>query len=218
MPSKCTITVLGHQINSSYIKLYIVVMSILKLYISKVPGLTLLIRLSTTLLVLVIVIACLKFNDQLIEYQSAGYFGVFLLSLIGSASVVIPVTGIAFVCAAPNLGMSPIWVAVIASVAESIGEFSGYILGLSGREFAKKSKLYPSLENWTKRYGAIMLTMSASIPNPFFDLVGISAGALRYPVAKFFAAVWIGKLIKSLTIAYGCYYGIQFVTELFGKS
>ena len=190
-------------------------MSKLGLHIPKMPGGTLLIKVSTTLLVLVIVFACLQLNDQLIKHPSAGYLGVFLASLIGSASVIIPVTGIAFVCVAANLGLSPIWIAVIASVAESIGEFSGYILGLNGREVAKKSKLYPSLENWMRRYGGIMLTVAASVPNPFFDLIGISAGALRYPIAKFFAAVWIGKLIKSLTIAYGCYYGIQFVTGLF---
>jgi len=46
-----------------------------------------------------------------------------------------------------------------------------------------------------------LLVLSA-IPNPLFDLAGMAAGMLRYPVSKFLLACWIGKTFKALVIAY----------------
>jgi uncharacterized membrane protein YdjX (TVP38/TMEM64 family) len=46
----------------------------------------------------------------------------------------------------------------------------------------------------------------SAIPNPFFDLAGIAAGASGFPGKRFFLAAWIGKTIKDVTIALaGCY-------------
>ena len=45
-----------------------------------------------------------------------------------------------------------------------------------------------------------MFTMSV-LPNPFFDVAGVIAGAVRMPVWKFFIAVLLGKVIKSMYIA-----------------
>ena len=166
--------------------------------------------------VLTLIIAVILFGDRLPYYKSIGYVGVFVLSFVSSASILVPVPGIAAVCVGPSLGLFPLWVAILASIAESIGELSGYLVGFSGRSFAENNSFYPRIERWMKRRGGIALLAASSIPNPLFDLIGIAAGTLKYPIWRFLAAVWVGKLIKSTTIVYACFYGIEMAVKLFG--
>jgi membrane protein YqaA with SNARE-associated domain len=53
-----------------------------------------------------------------------------------------------------------------------------------------------------RRYGALTICVLATIPNPFFDLAGITAGILRFPVAWFLLCCWAGKTVKFLLIAF----------------
>jgi membrane protein YqaA with SNARE-associated domain len=59
----------------------------------------------------------------------------------------------------------------------------------------------------------LLLALSV-VPNPLFDLAGITAGVLRYPLWGFLAVVLVGKLLKFLALAYGCAWGIAWVTDL----
>jgi membrane protein YqaA with SNARE-associated domain len=168
-------------------------------------------------LVLTLIIAVVLLSDRLPNYKSVGYMGVFLLSFVGSASILVPVPGIAAVCAGPGLlGLFPLGVAILASVAETAGELTGYLIGFSGRGFAENNRFYPRIERWMQRRGGIAILLASSVPNPLFDLVGIAAGTLRFPIWRFLIAVWAGKLIKSTTIAYACYYGFEEALKFFG--
>jgi membrane protein YqaA with SNARE-associated domain len=176
-----------------------------------------LLRLLSIVLVLGLIAAGVLLRDRLPDIRSVGYIGVFVLSLVSSASILVPVPGIAAVCAGPGLiGLFPLWVALLASVAESLGELSGYLVGFSGRGFAENNRFYPRIGVWMQRRGGIALFLASSIPNPLFDLVGIVAGTLRYPIWRFLLAVWAGKLIKSTAIAYACFYGFEWALGLFG--
>ncbi|MFH1560123.1 MAG: VTT domain-containing protein [Chloroflexota bacterium] len=176
-----------------------------------------LLKALSIVLVLALITAIVLLKDRLPHYQSIGYVGVFVLSFVGSASILVPVPGIAAVCAGPGLiGLFPFWVALLASVAESLGELSGYLIGFSGRGFAENNRFYPRIERWMQRRGGIALLLASSIPNPLFDLIGVAAGTLRYPVWRFLLAVWAGKLIKSITIAYACFYGFEWALRFFG--
>ena len=46
---------------------------------------------------------------------------------------------------------------------------------------------------WMRRPGWLLLFLLAFIPNPVFDLAGVTAGALRYPLERFLAVVLTGK-------------------------
>ena len=46
-----------------------------------------------------------------------------------------------------------------------------------------------------EKYGFITILLCASIPNPLFDLAGITCGHFRIPFKKFFSATFIGKAI-----------------------
>ena len=174
-----------------------------------------LLKALSIVLVLALITAAIFLSDRLPNYKSVGYIGVFVLSFVGSASILVPVPGIAAVCAGPVIGLFPLAVGLLASVAEAIGELTGYLIGFSGRSFAENNRLYPRIERWMQRRGGIALLVASSIPNPLFDLVGVAAGTLKYPVWRFLAAVWVGKLIKSTTIAYACFYGYEGALRFF---
>ena len=65
-----------------------------------------------------------------------------------------------------------------------------------------------------KRYGTLTIFLCAVTPNPLFDLAGIAAGSLRFPVWKFFLACWPGQVAKSLVQAYFGWYFINLLTPL----
>jgi membrane protein YqaA with SNARE-associated domain len=176
-----------------------------------------LLKALSIVLVLTLITAVILLSDRLPNYKSVGYVGVFVLSFVGSASILVPIPGIAAVCAGPGLiGLFPLWVGLLASVAESLGELTGYLIGFSGRGFAENNRFYPRIERWMQRRGGIALFVASSIPNPLFDLVGVAAGTLKYPVWRFLVAVWAGKLIKSTTIAYACFFGFAGALRFFG--
>jgi membrane protein YqaA with SNARE-associated domain len=176
-----------------------------------------LLRVLAIILTVTVVVVIFLVKGQLPNILNVGYLGVFILSLVSSASIIFPVPGIAAVCAGPGLvQLFPLGVALLASTAESIGELSGYLIGFSGRGVAEKYRIYLSIERWMQHRGGLVLFLMSMIPNPIFDLVGIAAGTLRYPLWRFIVVVWGGKLIKSLVIAYTCYYGFDQALRFFG--
>jgi membrane protein YqaA with SNARE-associated domain len=54
-----------------------------------------------------------------------------------------------------------------------------------------------------RKYGDITVLVLALIPNPAFDMAGITAGALRLPIYRFLFFAWIGKILKMMLFAYG---------------
>jgi len=51
-----------------------------------------------------------------------------------------------------------------------------------------------------KKNAFITVTLAASIPNPLFDLAGLTRGHLQIPFTVFFAATFIGKAINKVSI------------------
>ena len=170
------------------------------------------IRISVLSVIVVAVVAGLIFRD----YFGAGHVGygaVVLSSLVGSAGLLIPVPALATACLTATK-LSPFLVGLIAATSESVGELSGYYLGYTNRDVLTKSRMYHRFERWMQRKNWLLLFLVSVIPNPIFDVVGIAAGALRYPVRGFLAVVWSGKLLKWLTIAYACSAGAEWITDL----
>ena len=62
----------------------------------------------------------------------------------------------------------------------------------------------------------MLLFFVSLVPNPVFDLAGIAAGTLRYPIGRFLAVVWVGKVVKFLIFAYACTVGANWLTGVFG--
>jgi membrane protein YqaA with SNARE-associated domain len=130
-----------------------------------------------------------------------GYVGAFLISLIASATIILPAPGIAVVIAMSTT-LDPLVLAVVAGIGSAFGELSGYLAGTSGSALvpARRRAQFEQLQRLTDRYGVVGLTLLAALPLPLFDFAGIVAGMLRMRVATFLAAVSLGKSAKYLVL------------------
>jgi membrane protein YqaA with SNARE-associated domain len=145
-----------------------------------------------------------------------GYFGIFLISLLGSLSIFFPIpyTVVIF-----TLGqtLEPILIAVAAGVGSAVGEFSGYLLGWGGRKVISE-RYRRKMEFLVKvfdRFGPIAIFLFALTPLPD-DLLFIPLGVMRYTIVKAFIPALIGKFLMSLIVAYSGRYTIQIVRDVFG--
>ncbi len=68
-----------------------------------------------------------------------------------------------------------------------------------------------------RRWGVWVIFALAIIPNPVFDVGGMIAGALRFPLWKFLSSCAIGKIIKNIAFALAGYYGIEAILRLLGQ-
>jgi len=129
-----------------------------------------------------------------------GYAGVFLVALLGHATVLVPVPDLAVTFAMGGV-LNPWIVGAVAGAGEGLGELTGYLAGYAVREAVQDQALYVRVRKWIKRYGAGAIFVFAVIPNPLFDLAGMAAGALGMPWPRFFLACWAGKTVRSLVAA-----------------
>ncbi|HDD46549.1 MAG TPA: DedA family protein [Candidatus Aenigmarchaeota archaeon] len=146
--------------------------------------------------------------------QAAGYAGIFLVSMIGSASILLPVPTdmILFLSSAI---LNPLLVGTIAAVGSAIGELTGYYAGYLGRKILRKND-EAKFDRIIKKYGFLAIVIFSFTPLPM-DIMGIAAGGVKYSVRKFFIAVLIGKLPRSLMIAFAGFYGIPQIMAWLGS-
>ena len=155
--------------------------------------------LAVIVTVAVFVVAKRVDPEQLKRY---GYLGVFLISMLSSATIVLPAPSLAIVSVVGAV-LSPYLLGPCAGAGEAIGELTGYLAGYSGRAVVENRKNYERIVRWTEKYGLWVVFALSVIPSPLFDLAGIAAGALKIPVHKFLLVCWIGKSIKATLVALG---------------
>jgi len=158
---------------------------------------------TTAALLLAILITLLVyiFRNKLNVLDTFGYFGIFLLSILGNATIILPIPSILTAYLGGGI-FNPFWVGIIAAFGATIGELTGYLAGYGGRTILKNPKKLQKIESWMKKYGLWTVFVLAVIPNPLFDLAGIASGILRIPVRKYFLVTWAGKIIKFLGFSY----------------
>mgnify|MGYP001594842456 CR=1 FL=1 len=135
-------------------------------------------------------------------YAYAIVFGVTLLS---SATIILPAPGVVVVIAAASR-WNPAWVAVAASLGSTLGEITAYYAGVWGSKAvlrrSRESGYLSKARRWMGRYGLFAVTFVSFVPFMAFDLVGILVGALRIPLWKFLLAVYAGRLPRAFIEAY----------------
>jgi len=149
------------------------------------------------------------------QLEELGYLGVFISSLVLNATVVLPAGNFLFLFVLGGALPSPLLVGLIGGFAAAIGELTGYAAGYSGRAIVKKRRLYTRLEGWMESWGSLTIFFLSAAPL-FFDLAGIVAGALRFPVWKFFIASWLGRTVLYIAIAFAGSMGLDWVRDFIG--
>jgi len=138
------------------------------------------------------------------EIATYGYPGIFLFSVLTSATVILPAPGLLIVFTIGGV-LNPIWIALAAGTGAALGELSGYLAGYSGREVVENTETYDRIREFMENHNRLsnwLIFFLAFIPIPIFDLAGIAAGALKMPVLQFLAWVTAGKILKMLLVAY----------------
>ena len=139
--------------------------------------------------------------------ETVGYASIWLLSFIAAALIFLPVSALAAVCVAVAVDLNPFVVAVVAASAESIGELTGYLAGMGGKSFFEHKRFYLRFKNLFEKYSFLCLLIGSAIPNPLFDVLGVAAGSILYPLKRFLLLIFIGKTLKFTGVGLSCYYG-----------
>ena len=165
-------------------------------------------------------IAFFYFSANIESLKSYGYAGLFLINVIGAASILLPSPAAASVFGGGALlqdflGVPAfIWVGLVAGLGEAVGEFSGYAAGYGGRLIIQERPAYARIHDWMQKRGFITMFLMSTIPNPAFDVAGLAAGAVQMPLRSFFVAVLSGKIIKDTWMAAAGGLGIGVLANL----
>jgi len=147
-----------------------------------------------------------------------GYLGIFLISLLGATSVLVPIpTTVVIFILSSQPTFDPFLIAVFASIGAAVGEFSGYLIGLGGRKVIgeKYKKKMDILTKLFQRFGPIVIFVFALTPLPD-DLLFIPLGVMRYRPLHAFIPALLGKFVSNLIVAYAGRFLIYAIRDFFG--
>jgi membrane protein YqaA with SNARE-associated domain len=145
-----------------------------------------------------------------------GYFGLFVVSMISTASIFMPFPNFILTFAFGAV-LNPFMVAVITALGSSIGETTSYIFGFGSKKVLER-KYKNGIQRMKKifqKYGPdFWIIFVAATPLPD-SAIGIFCGLVRYNFKRYFLDVFIGKFILSLILAYAGFYSLHWVLDFF---
>ena len=165
----------------------------------------------------IVMLAFPSLTDRIGRMQVAGVFVVnFLVTLH-----VLPVPGVSALGQAVIVRQAartawPRWaVGLAGGLGMGLGELSPFYIGRLGSEVASEQEikaprpLRPAAEWLTRTVTRLMqrwawpvLFLLSAVPNPFFEVAGLSAGSTRLSVWHFLPPTVLGKLVRGLILVY----------------
>ncbi len=176
-------------------------------------------------LTILMVAAIIYYNDELQGIQEWGYLGAFVISILGGATIIVPVPMLPVVFALGGAMGSPgdvFLLGLAAAAGEVIGGLTIYLTGqgagrvISISKNSRVQKAYERMLHFIERRGAIALFLVTFIVNPFFYPAAFACGALRMGLKKFIPVIIIGKIIKCMTVVYAGYFGLKGLFHVLG--
>lgn len=133
-----------------------------------------------------------------------GYLGVFIVTFVANATVIVPVPYIGLIVRMSQ-SLDPFGVILAGALGSAMGESVAFFVGRAGRETVNDTWLYRWVQRQMKhpwRAFAVLFLLAAP-PNPAFDVAGLTAGAMGLPFWMFFSAVFLGRVIRIAIFAMG---------------
>ena len=165
--------------------------------------------------------AIVIYKEEVRDLQHYGYIGAFFISILGGATIIVPVPMLAVVFALGGAMRDPWQVALVglsAALGELVGALTIYMTGHGAGKAIRISRhgriqaAYERMLDLMERRGAITLFAVTSVVNPFFYPAAFACGALHFGLKKYIFIVLVGKIIKCMTVVYAGYFGLK---ELF---
>ena len=153
------------------------------------------------LIAVVVVVVSTIWREQLIQYASYGYVGIFVACIAANSTMFLPAPSSAVVFVMASV-YSPFFVAIVGGLGAAGGEMVGYMAGYSGRRLFQDNAQDTRIRRYMDRYGVLAIFVFAFLPLPLFDLVGVAAGISRFPLIRFLVPCIMGKVLKMFMYAY----------------
>jgi membrane protein YqaA with SNARE-associated domain len=166
------------------------------------------------LLVIAITAALFIYRDRVAELGNYGYLGVFVISLVCSATIILPVPGMLLIFAL-GATFNPVFVGLVAAFGGTLGEITGYTFGYSGRRIIGGDRVFIRAEKWIKRWGMLTIFVFSLVPPLPIDVLGIVTGSLRFPLWKFLLGCFLGKAILYTGMAFTGAWGWEIILPFF---
>jgi membrane protein YqaA with SNARE-associated domain len=141
-------------------------------------------------------------QDLACRLGTFGYLGVFLVTLISNATIIVPIPYIGLI-AAVSPGMNPLGIGLAGALGSVIGESVAFFAGRSGRGAIENTRFYRWIQRQLQhpwRAFFVLFALSAP-PNPAFDVAGITAGAMGLPFWLFATPVFLARIVRFTIIA-----------------
>jgi len=150
--------------------------------------------------------------------KSYGYLGIFIASLLGSASIIFPVPYliIIYYIGASHV-LNPLIVSIVGGLGATFGELVLYIAGLGGRKVISERSI-KNIEFFKRaigKYGPFIIFLFAATPLPD-DIIYPVLGIMRYDFFKTFTACFAGKTMLTGLVVYSGYYSYKYINILLG--
>ena len=156
-----------------------------------------------------------SYPERIEALEGYGYLGAFLISLTLNATIVLPAGNFLVLAALGAILPSATMVGLAGGIGAAIGELTGYMAGYSGQAIVSRQRVYTRLKKWVEKWGVLTIFLLSVVPL-VFDLAGIAAGVLRFPLWKFLLACWLGRTILYLAVAWGGALGWEVVLRFLG--
>ena len=152
------------------------------------------------------------------QFTQFGYLGVFLISFIGSVSVIFPIPYTLVIFGLGSV-LDPVLVAISGGLGAALGEFSGYALGYYGTSkiSQERRRKMDFMVKVFDKYGPVAIFLFALTPLPD-DLLFIPLGVMRYSFLKAFIPAIMGKTLMTFIVAYSGQQSFELITVVFGES
>jgi membrane protein YqaA with SNARE-associated domain len=161
------------------------------------------------------------YDDEISDRLSgASYASIFVTNLASTATVFIPVPGLTAAAQALIIDRGeavrfPWLIGVAGGLGMAVGEITAYYGGYLGAEFMRGRELpgprrfhgtiqrvVKSIDWLMDRWGMATLFVLSAVPNPVFEIAGLTAGSVRMPFRRFMVSVTAGKILRGILLAY----------------
>ena len=136
--------------------------------------------------------------------KGLAYPGVFLITLIANAAVVLPVHYIPIVMHIARSTDNVVLVILLGALGSALGESVAFAVGRVEKDLLDGHPWFERLRGFFshERRAFLFLLFFAMPLNPVFDVGGFGAGALGIKFRTFFTAVALGRIVRFALIAY----------------
>jgi membrane protein DedA with SNARE-associated domain len=153
--------------------------------------------------------------EQLLSFFNGfGYFGILLISFIGSIIIFVPIPYFpVLVAAAFDEHLNPHMISLSSALGSVAGKMIVFYASYYGHKMLNsrtKKRIFP-LHKLLSKYGWLGAFVAAAVPVPD-DVVYITLGIAKYSPFRFVTAVFAGKMVlKEITVWGALFIGRPFI-------